>query len=317
MPKLNFKDPAESALVNSAFLGRTSDDTATGVISLDNITDPNSGDTINNTQQYINEIADAVGVNGEGDATRKDYSSNNFVSNGEDHKEAIGVLDESLQAVLDQVNEGEIRLKAYANDAAYEADNGAPPYVGYTAIYYNTTDGKVTYYNDVDAEWDKVGAGGVSQREEIGVGNGVIVDFTMTLFPTSPESVLVMRNGIGVNTDEYSITGGIITFNTAPAAGQGISVFYNTEGDPVNPPVSSGTFEVEYFDVDNTILTNKEVTLGSLPANPTKVVLDVVGGSPQRYGVDYIVSGSTVDWDSLRLDGQIVLNDELRITYFY
>jgi len=319
MPKLNFKAPADSALVNDSFLGRTSDDVATGVISLDNITDPNSGNTINNTQQYINEIADAVGVDGEGDAARKDYSSNNFVTNGEDHKEAIGVLDTSLQAVLDQVNEGEIKLKAYADDASYEADNGAPPYVGYTAIYYNTTDGKVTYYNDVEAQWDKVGAGGVANREDIGTGNGVTVDFSLTLFPTSVESVMILRNGIAVKTSDYSINinTGVVTFNTAPATGQFIGAFYLTEGDPVTPPVTSGTFEVEYFDVDSTVLSNKQLTLGNTPSNPTKVLVDVIGGSPQRYGVDYTVSGSTVSWNTLRLDGQIVLNDELRITYFY
>jgi hypothetical protein len=54
MAKLNFKDPAESELVNNAFLGRTEDDQTTGKLDLVN-PDAVSGDSITNLQRQVNE----------------------------------------------------------------------------------------------------------------------------------------------------------------------------------------------------------------------------------------------------------------------
>lgn len=54
MAKLNFKDPAESELVNNAFLGRTSDDETTGKLDLSN-PDTVSGDSVTNLQRQVNE----------------------------------------------------------------------------------------------------------------------------------------------------------------------------------------------------------------------------------------------------------------------
>jgi hypothetical protein len=59
MSKLNFKDPAESALVNSKFVGRTVDDSMTGKIDLNNVA-PESGDAITNMQRQINENKSAL-----------------------------------------------------------------------------------------------------------------------------------------------------------------------------------------------------------------------------------------------------------------
>ena len=53
MSKLNYKDPAESALVNSAFLGRSVDDATTGKLDLSNV-ESVSGDAIVNLQRQVN-----------------------------------------------------------------------------------------------------------------------------------------------------------------------------------------------------------------------------------------------------------------------
>lgn len=58
---------------------------------------------------FLNELADASGVNGEGDATRKDYSSNSYVADGDNRKVAIGKLDAALT-----VTDG--RVTAIEND---------------------------------------------------------------------------------------------------------------------------------------------------------------------------------------------------------
>lgn len=59
MSKLNFKDPAESALVNSKFLGRSVDDETTGKLGL-NDPDTASGDAVANLQLQVNKNATKV-----------------------------------------------------------------------------------------------------------------------------------------------------------------------------------------------------------------------------------------------------------------
>lgn len=54
MSKLPFKAEATSANVNNSFLGRDVDDSATGILSLDETVSGNSGDTITNLQRQIN-----------------------------------------------------------------------------------------------------------------------------------------------------------------------------------------------------------------------------------------------------------------------
>lgn len=54
MSKLNFKDPADSALVNSKYVGRLGDDETIGKLDLANI-ETESGDSIVNLQRQVNE----------------------------------------------------------------------------------------------------------------------------------------------------------------------------------------------------------------------------------------------------------------------
>lgn len=94
--------------LNNAFVSKTatSGNTATGIINLDNTSDVNSGNTINNTQRYQNEIADSDGTVGTGDSTRKVYSSNNIVANGDNRKVAIGKLDAEFDSVTGHTHDG-------------------------------------------------------------------------------------------------------------------------------------------------------------------------------------------------------------------
>lgn len=309
--------PLSSAVANATFLDKTVDDETLGVLGLQNTTNVDSGDVIDNAQRYINEIADAAGVAGEGDATRKVYSSNNYISDGDDHKTAIGTLDTGLQAVLDQIEEGEIRIKAYSTDGNYESANGSPPYVGYTAVYYNTTDGVLKYYDGVGASWEEVGSGGggVGVHESLGNGDGVTTGFNISTLPTDNNSFIVFRNGTYVPDSQYSFSNPTITFNTAPAAGQAIHVFILTDGTPALTPVSQ-TPEVEYITISAGDITNKNTTLSSTPVDATKVMVDVIGGSSQHYSVDYVVSGTTLDWNGLGLESELVASDVIRVFYF-
>jgi len=88
---------ANQTTFNNAFVSKTETDPSVnkiiGVVGMENTTDPDSGNAITNVQQYQNEIADAAGVVGTDDATRKVYSSNNVVANGDNRKVAVGKLD--------------------------------------------------------------------------------------------------------------------------------------------------------------------------------------------------------------------------------
>lgn len=77
------------------------------------------------------------------------------------------------------------------------------------------------------------------------------------------------------------------------------------------------TPQVEYRTITSLENTAKAIVLSALPTSPTKVVLDIIGGSsPQWYSVDYTVSGSTLSWATLGLDGILSTGDTLRIIYW-
>jgi hypothetical protein len=90
---------ATGANFNAAFLSRTQNSSTVGVVDLNNTADPNSGAQVSNAQRAINETFDAVGMTGIGDASRNNYSSNNYVTNGSSRKTAIGQLDAALASL--------------------------------------------------------------------------------------------------------------------------------------------------------------------------------------------------------------------------
>lgn len=101
---------ANQTTFNNAFVSRTqttpASNSVTGIIKLANTTDPNSGAAFDNTQQYINEIADSDGTVGTSDATRKVYSSSNIVASGDSRKIAIGKIDAEFDAITGHNHDG-------------------------------------------------------------------------------------------------------------------------------------------------------------------------------------------------------------------
>jgi hypothetical protein len=95
---------ATETTFNDAFMARNGDTDTSGVVSLLNAL-PASGAAIPNTQKYINKLADVDGVLSENDVTAKDYSSNNYISNGDSRKTAIEKIDVKLDDLQDQVTD--------------------------------------------------------------------------------------------------------------------------------------------------------------------------------------------------------------------
>lgn len=120
---INFKAPLSSTVANATFLDKTIDDTTIGKITMNN----GNSTLIDDPQNYINELADVDGVLSEGDATAKDYSSNNFINDGDNRKVAIGKLDAQVKVNRDDIDSNDTDISALdGRVTTIEGDYGQP-----------------------------------------------------------------------------------------------------------------------------------------------------------------------------------------------
>jgi hypothetical protein len=75
--------------------------------------------------------------------------------------------------------------------------------------------------------------------------------------------------------------------------------------------------QTDVITLTSLMITNKAVSLTQTPKVAANTKLDVDAGIPQRYGLDYTVTGASLSWASLGLDGTLVAGDVLRINYLY
>lgn len=81
----------------------------------------------------------------------------------------------------------------------------------------------------------------------------------------------------------------------------------------VVPP--SNVYTVEYFTLDSLNISSSSITLSHVPTDISTVTLDVISGSAQVYGEDYIVVANVLSWDATPLYGILNEGDKLRVTY--
>jgi hypothetical protein len=77
-----------------------------------------------------------------------------------------------------------------------------------------------------------------------------------------------------------------------------------------------GGYEVEQFELDLVDILNKEITLLDTPMTPQFVLLQVDGGAPAFYSLDFTVSGNVLSWNGLRLDGLLEVGDRVQVIYY-
>lgn len=76
------------------------------------------------------------------------------------------------------------------------------------------------------------------------------------------------------------------------------------------------TYHVYRYTLQASDITNKNMTIDNTPLTDTKTRLIVIGGpGDQDYGIDFTVSGNTLSWDSLALDGILETNDKVIVIY--
>lgn len=108
---------ATGANFNAAFLSRTQNSATIGEVTLNNTSNPNSGAQVVNAQRAINELFDADGTAGEGDAARKNYASNNYIADGDSRKTALEKLDQALFAVANTASDAAPEINTFTLSA--------------------------------------------------------------------------------------------------------------------------------------------------------------------------------------------------------
>jgi hypothetical protein len=178
-------------------------------------------------------------------------------------------------------------------------------------------------YDSTTSRWQVTGGSGSGalqtgyQEIPAGTVNGVNTSFgPLTYVPTTEASIIVFVDGLTLKDSEWSLSGSNIVLSTAPIAGQEIYVWYMTEGGVALPSVS-GIFKVEYRTITSGEDSAKQLTLAQTPAAPTEVMLDMIGGTAAFYSNDFTVTGTTLTWNGLGLDGILSTSDKIRITYVY
>ena len=76
-----------------------------------------------------------------------------------------------------------------------------------------------------------------------------------------------------------------------------------------------GAYDVEQFTLTAMQVGTAQITLATPPAFPTKTLLQVDGAGPSFYGVDFTVTGSTLSWSGLRLEGLLEAGDLIQVVY--
>lgn len=112
-------------------------------------------------------------------------------------------------------------------------------------------------------------------------------------------------------------TGVDLEFRTL-VPGANISITQDTDTIEISA-TGAGSGEVpnvEYRTISAPEAAAKELTLAATPNDPTKVMLDTIGGCAQEYSVDYSITDDVLSWDSLGLDGILEAGDKLRIVYW-
>lgn len=97
------------------------------------------------------------------------------------------------------------------------------------------------------------------------------------------------------------------------------NIFYGGDdvtigGFPIGQGVQN-TIPKQIVELTTTDITNKFIILNFTPLVPESITVVPVGGPEQLLGIDYIITGNVLSWDSLGLDSILDNTDKLIIHY--
>lgn len=186
------------------------------------------------------------------------------------------------------------------------------------SFWINTNDSTIFVATSVvpsTAVWLQVGRALVGKRQDYTSSvDGLQTAFNLSFVPID-KTILVLRNGVVVKDSEYSYVHPTLTMTEAPVLGQSLEIQYITNGQP---SIAQTLLDqrVENRLITGGEITAKQLTLAATPYTNSEVIVDVRSGSPQVYGLDFVVTGAVLSWNGYALDGQIIAGSYLRVVYY-
>lgn len=84
---------------------------------------------------------------------------------------------------------------------------------------------------------------------------------------------------------------------------------------PVNLSTIVGLHRTELRVISSIEASNKTLSLLAIPSSPTETVVMTVGGTVQKYNIDYKVTGNELTWNGYGMETIIESGDMLVIIY--
>lgn len=87
------------------------------------------------------------------------------------------------------------------------------------------------------------------------------------------------------------------------------------KGEQGNTGPAGKEYKQDNFIINLQNITDKKITLSTLPLDPSKVSLTIKGGIEQWANVDFVVSGLELSWNGLALELLLEVNDYVIVRY--
>lgn len=197
---------------------------------------------------------------------------------------------------------------------------GTPP-VGCVHIY-SKADKKLYYKDDTGTEYELGTGGGINlllQVDYITLTSEDLINKQITLSKTPAQAEMTLWDMVSgsaqVYSEDFTVTGNTLSWDgKSPESfleiGDVCRIVYVYE-------VTDVKLQVEYITFDNTMITNKQIQLQSIPADPADITWTIISGSEQVYLIDFTISGNILSWEGKPLDGVLAVGDSCRIVYTY
>lgn len=183
--------------------------------------------------------------------------------------------------------------------------------VGYVVVEGQLNNVNTSMFTEGQLLWlSPTVAGGLTTTKPSAPNHMVFIGYVVRAHPTEGTIEVKIQNGFELQELHNVAINGV-------ADGQALVYESATQlwkNQTISVPPSN-IYTVEYFTLDSLNISSSSITLSHTPTDPTTVTLDVISGSAQVYGEDYMVSLNVLSWLSTPLYGILDVGDKLRVTY--
>lgn len=183
--------------------------------------------------------------------------------------------------------------------------------VGYVVVEGQLNNVDTTMFTEGQLLWlSPTVAGGLTTTKPSAPNHMVFIGYVVRAHPTEGTIEVKIQNGFELQELHNVAINGVT--NGQALVYDGATQLWKNQTIVVPP---SNIYTVEYFTLDSLNISSSSITLSHTPTDPTTVTLDVISGSAQVYGEDYMVTLDVLSWLSTPLYGILDVGDKLRVTY--